>query len=228
MIKKIKYRQLPDYIKSDVLEADFLTAYTYESADSNVIIWIANRNLNRPIEIEYDGKSKKLMTIEQRKKNAPLSATTLVNDLNAELVKTYVFEPETNILREVYEVVDLSLMRSAGKDSEAYYSAFKRQPTDIIKSIWKEYQFPTIYAQWTHTQKVNYWTERLYRMRRQAGESGAHEDCAFDKTLAQQMKNIDSDIEKILPDCIMKLSQLEQVDHAALLAAFRARTGLLI
>lgn len=228
MIKKVKYRQLPDYIKSDVLESDFLTAYTYEKVDSNIIIRIANRNLNRPIEIEYDGRSKKLMTTEQRKQKAPLPATTLIEDLNAELIKTYVFEPETNILREVYEVVDLSLMRSAGKDSEAYYSAFKRQPTDIIKSIWKEYQFPTIYAQWTHIQKVNYWTERLYRMRRQAGESGAHEDSAFDKTLAQQMKSIDANIEIILPDCIMKLSQLEQVDHAALLAAFRARTGLLI
>lgn len=229
MIKDFEYEELPSYIKKDIPEEDFLAAYaTSEKSSSNIIVWAINRALNRQVEFEYNPSTNSTLSISERASRTPKPLTVQLDNKGFELRKSCFFEHETNTLHDQYTLIDSDRMQEVEIETETHYSPTKRELSEIADALIKKYKFPEQYAQWNHAQRVNYWTERLYRMRRQAGESGAHEDCAFDKTLAQQMKNIDSDIEKILPDCIMKLSQLEQVDHAALLAAFRARTGLLI
>lgn len=229
MTKDIKYSELPKFIKIDVCESDFLTAFQCENeGHPSLVVWAINHTLNKQTEIEFDLSRNQKISIEDRKIRAPKSSTMKLEDPRFELRTSYNFEEETNTLHRQHTLFDLQEMQEAGSESEPLYLTFNSDPKEIAKSLIKKYTFPIQYTQWNNEQRVNYWTERLYRMRRQAGESGAHEDCAFDKDLAREMESIDRDIKKILPDCIMKLSKLEQIDHADLLSAFRSRTGLMI
>ncbi len=229
MIREIKYGELPDFIKIDISENDFLASYQNENEGKpSLIVWTISRTLNRQIELEYDPSTNQKISIEERKARAPASSAKKLEDSRFELNESYFFEEGTNTLHKKYTLFDMQKMQEAGCEIEPYYPTSSTDPTDIAKSILKKYCFPTQYTQWNNEQRINYWTERLYRMRRQAGESGAHEDCAFDSALANEMLSIDSNIKNVLPDCIMKLAMLEQTDHANLLASFRNRTGILI
>lgn len=229
MIKDIKYDELPYFIKIEVCESDFLTAYQCQNeSNPSIVIWTIDRAINKQTEIEFDLTTKQKLCIEERKIRAPKPSTMKPEDPRFELRTSYYFEEETNTLHRQHTLFDLQEMQGTGSVSEPLYPTFESDPKETANSLLKKHNFPIQYTQWNNEQRVNYWTERLYRMRRQAGESGAHEDCAFDKTLAQEMESIDLDIKNILPDCIMKLSKLEQIDHADLLAAFRSRTGLMI
>lgn len=229
MPKKIKYKELPDFIKNDLSEDDYLVGFLVDDQNNaNIIVWTADRDLGRPIELEYNQPSKRKLSLDERKEHTPSSFIITTKDPNAEIRISHSFEDTTNILKEHYQIIDLDHMKEAGKQSEPYFSAFKRDPYEIAKSILRKNNFPKQYALWNRDQRINYWIERLYKMRRQAGESGSSEDIAFDKNLANEMLSIDPDIKSLLPECIMNLSQLEQVDHAELLSTFRKRTGLLI
>ena len=229
MYQKLKYRELPDQIAMNIADSDFLSAYQNSDAANPIyIVKIVNRKTGRPLEREFDWNTKLELSYDDRTAKLPSVSTIQIPDLNAQVNLSFYLEPDTNIARELYEVVDLSSMKIVGTDTEAHYSTYKRSPTEIARSILKKYNFPNEYASWNNSQRINYWTEQLYRMRRQTSESGAPEDCAFDNDLAKQMLAIDPEIKKILPDCLLKLSQMEQVDHAALLSNFRKLTGMMV
>ena len=137
------------------------------------------------------------ISLEERKENIPQSKIEFIDDQNVELRATYSFEDKTNILQEHYQIIDLDKMTEVGKHSEPYFSAFKGDPRIIVKSALRKHRFPSEYSQWSTDQKINHWVERLYKMRRQGGESGSNEDIAFDKTLADEMKSIDPEITKL-------------------------------
>lgn len=229
MATKIKYNELPMFIRDTIPEEDFLAGYlSTDKNDANIIVRIADHSSNRPAEEEYNPMKMRRLSLGERKENIPLPETKTIEDLNLEIRITYSFEDKTNILQQHYQVFELDQMTQVGKHTEPYFSAFKGDLVAIAKSALRKYRFPSEYSQWSPDQKIIYWVERLYKMRRQAGESGSDEDIAFDKTLANAMQSIDPEIKGLLPECIMKLAQLEQIDHAELLSSFRERTGLFI
>ena len=215
-------------IRQEVPEDDFLVGYlSSDVPDSNVIVRTLDPTLNRPIESEYNQLDRHKLSLTARVESAPSPETRKI-DLNVELRITYSFEDKTDILQAHYQVIDLDQMAELGKHTEPYFSAFKGDPLAIAKSVLRKHRFPSEYSQWSSEQKIIFWAERLYKMRRQAGESGSKEDIAFDKTLADEMQSIDPNIRSLLPKCIIRLAQMEMIDYAELLASFEERTGLFI
>ncbi|CAB3975996.1 MULTISPECIES: hypothetical protein [Burkholderia] len=54
-----------------------------------------------------------------------------------------------------------------------------RDPEDVVRDALLKAEFPRTYAGWIVTERIGYWVGVLYRQRRGAGESGAHEDAVF-------------------------------------------------
>ena len=82
------------------------------------------------------------------------------------------------------------------------------------------------YHSWTKQEKVNYWSEQLYRIRRHTGEDGADLDSVFNAQLVQHMTNIDSNILHILPEILTELAKMEMIALQQIFKAFSARTQI--
>ncbi|WP_206674551.1 hypothetical protein [Rheinheimera pleomorphica] len=86
--------------------------------------------------------------------------------------------------------------------------------------------FPMQYGGWTKQEKVNYWSEQLYRIRRHASEDGAPLDSVFNAKLIEHMTNIDANILNLLPEILIQLAKMEMTATAPIFAAFTARTQI--
>ena len=88
-------------------------------------------------------------------------------------------------------------------------------------------RFPERYRQeWSRSERVSHWVLWLHRGRRWAGEQGHDEDTAFTPDAWRHMRQIDPDIDQLLPEIIDELAQMWATDPIQLLAEFRQRTDM--
>jgi hypothetical protein len=70
----------------------------------------------------------------------------------------------------------------------------------------------------SNQEKAPYWSSRLYRQRRQIGESGGDENAIFDKSFLDKLLVQEPNILNIIPECLRHLANI--------IAEFKTRTGI--
>ena len=229
VVDTLAYSALPAAAVETVSEATFIKAYT-TSAPSRIIVWVKDLRTRRQRELEFDAELQRFLGRDERVQELPPPETFELTDMQLSVSRSFLLEDETDVLYERY-----AFMPPAADDHsespvamQIYYSKFKKSPRQLAQSALKKAAFPAKYARWTSAERANYWVGVLYRARRQAGESGAREDDAFDVDLRRAMLATDPAIEAILPECIASLARMEQVESSTLARVFSERTGLAV
>ncbi|WP_444995471.1 hypothetical protein [Aliikangiella sp. IMCC44359] len=220
----MQYDELPSMLKARVNTDNFLSAYSINDSD-RVIVWIVNNQLGKQEELEFSKSENKLLSVEEREAVMPIGKTVIISKLGVEVTTEYKLEEGTNVLYEVYKIHSIESKTIIGNASQIYFTPYKSSLEEIVKSTLDDYQFPLLYKEWDENEKINYWVDVLYRLRRQTGESGGHEDDVFDKSLLEQMKLVDPKIFNLLQNCLNRLAKIEQIDENALTRSFEAKTG---
>ncbi|WP_143169472.1 hypothetical protein [Vibrio quintilis] len=220
----MKYIDLPANLKSQIVEDKFLLAYQLIDSE-NIIIWVINDHVERRDELEFLPSENRFLSLNERKKRLLDSEEFSLSDMAVKVIVKYDFEPDTNVLYECFNMISENSGLKIAEESRAFYSAYKPDSKKLIVQKLEKLNFPVKYQTFSVDEKINYWVEKMYRFRHQVGESGCEEDDAFDANLVENMKKIDPDILDILPDCLEKLAQIEQVNHLKLTEAFEKRTG---
>ncbi|CAM4018875.1 hypothetical protein VA7868_04632 [Vibrio aerogenes CECT 7868] len=219
-----KYIDLPSNLKSQIAEDKFLLAYQLTDSE-NIVIWVINDHVERRDELEFLPSENRFLSLDERKKRLPESEELNLSDMAVKVIVKYDFEPDTNVLYEYFDITSENSGLKMAEESRNFYSAYKPDSKKFIVQKLEKLNFPLKYQTFSVDEKINYWVEKMYRFRRQVGESGCEENDAFDVTLIDNMKKIDPDISDILPDCLKKLAQIEQINAVELAEAFEKRTG---
>ncbi|MFC3032167.1 hypothetical protein ACFOEE_06520 [Pseudoalteromonas fenneropenaei] len=218
-MKNLQYNDLPETLKSKIKEEELLTAYSINNF-KKVLIWIVNEELGKQEELEYSSEHNALLSLEERQKDAPCERVVSIPEMGVEILIYYSFELNTNVMYENYQIRPIGSTDVLANSSQIYYSPYKNSPEEVAKGVLDEYKFANTYKSFDRDEKINYWVGILYRLRRQAVESGCEEDVIFDDKLLKKMKEVDQDIEIILHLCLEKLAALEQIDESKLKKAF--------
>lgn len=224
MINAIKYKDLPEDLRVNIAAEKFLSAYS--SLDSkNVVVWVANDDTGMQQELEYDFIKGRFLTRQERSMLLSSGKNVFLPKQGVNVLIEPMLEKDTNVLYEVYKVFFSDSDELLGDVYQRYYSLYGKTIDEIVNSLLSERGFPSLYDKWDEKKKVEYWVSILYRIRRQAGESGVCEDEAFEPSLIEKMREIDEGIDKILPICLKRLASIEQVDEMRLINSFENKTG---
>lgn len=223
-MKTMQYEELPSEIRTRVTPDNFLAAYTIDPA-KRIVVWAVNNQIEKQEELEYSIPENKILTTEERKIAIPPGKTAVLPELGVEVYIEYELEKDTNVLYEKYKIFSIENKTFIAEASQIYFSPYKSPLKEAVRSALNDYRFPQLYKNWSTSEKINYWVEALYRLRRQTGEFGAHEDDIFDKSLIEQMKYVDPEIADLIPDCLKRLANIEQIDESNLLKSFEIKTG---
>jgi hypothetical protein len=223
IVVTLNYSELPLVLSEQVEQADFLSGYS--TSDENILIWVINRASGKQKELEFFKLENRFLSREEREKKLPKPSKKILPKVGVEVLQYYSLEPETDVLYEKIDIFSLKTNEKVTQASQIYFISYKNTLEELVKAAIKKYEFPCIYASWDDEEKVNYWVEVLYRIRRQTGESGGKEDSVFDQELINNMFKVDAKISKIIPTCIKRLAAIEQQDEQKLFSAFLNRTG---
>ncbi|RDH42660.1 hypothetical protein [Zooshikella ganghwensis] len=220
----MKYEELPPTLQAIVKVDDFLSAYSISDSKS-VIVWVVNSDLGKQEELEFSTFENRLLSRKERESAMPTGETTIFSELGVEVLTDYKLEVATNVLYEMYKIFSVDSKKIIAEKSQIYFTPYKSTLKEIVINALDDYQFPKLYEGWDENEKINYWVEVLYRLRRQTGESGGHEDDIFNRSLIDQMMQVDSKVVNLLPTCLKRLANIEQLDEHSLTSAFEAKSG---
>ncbi|OXI36897.1 hypothetical protein CFB84_33465 [Burkholderia aenigmatica] len=225
--KCIDHTDLPPTVAAAIPAESYLTAYD-RSDTATLVIWVVDPSLNRQREREYSRATGAFLTVAERHALCPPNRTFAMPDGRVTVHVGYRFDPDTDVCSETYAAFDNATSALLVQSEQMCFSPAMSDPEDVVRDALRKTEFPRTYAGWIVPERIGYWVGVLYRQRRQAGESGTHEDAAFTAALAAQMKRVDPNIEWLLPSVLAELARMEMTDEHALRAAFSERTGIAI
>ncbi|MET1080477.1 MAG: hypothetical protein ABWY06_20900 [Pseudomonas sp.] len=221
----LNYAELPASLKATVGESDFLKAYNCPDSGS-VVAWIINRSLGRQQELEFSLSLSRLLSPLEREQALPEPVEVAVPGLDVSVIKTYRLDQCTDVRYETYTIYSKDLQAQIATCEQVYFLPALTDVADMVRQAVESATFPATYGGWTLPEQVNHWVYVFYRIRHQAGETGAHEDVIFSIKLIEKMKETDLNIEQILPFIIKGLATMESIDPVELTKSFNRRTGL--
>ncbi|GAU00881.1 hypothetical protein [Burkholderia stabilis] len=225
MLKRedIPYSALPSALAALIPEAIFLMAL--ENAESQtVIVWYSDAKIGRQHEVEFSPKSGRLLSRSEREARFPVERQIVLRDgIRVQMGNR--LEADTDVRYETHTAYDPVTSSKLAVGEQMFFMRFLGEPETVVRQAIEKTKFPNTYAGWSAIERTRYWVGVLYRARRQTGESGIHEDEAFQLALLKQMREMDPGIDGILPAVLAELSRMEMVSPDVMRAAFNQRTG---
>lgn len=225
--KRLRYEELPPQLKSLIKESAFIKAYDRAEAGS-IIAWTVNEVSKKQQEIEFSLGESRVLSAKERAQAFPPAEEISVPGLGFRVIKGYQLEQGTDVLYETYDVYSDDLQKKIVTCDQVYFSPMLADVADVVGPAVEAASLPASYSNWPMKEKVDFWVASLYRLRRQTGETGAHEDEIFSLSLINKMKTIDPNIYAILPLVLKGLATMESADPVELTNSFNRRTGLSI
>lgn len=224
-LEAITLAQLPGQLRQLLEEVTFLKAYSLPETQS-VIVWVKDLATGKQKELEYSHHDARLLTTEERAQRLPRAESRGVGPEEWMATVSYRLEELTAVRYEVFVVQWRGAGPVLGTAEQIFYSPFRRSWEDMVRGIVATQAFPQQYRSWSTEQRVNYWVGRLYRMRREAGESAGDENAAFNVRLLSEMRSLEPELDRLLPLIFASLAAMEQTDARGIAEAFSARTSL--
>ncbi|MDP5191719.1 hypothetical protein [Rheinheimera baltica] len=190
------------------------------------VIWIVNDQTKRQQELEFDEKAACFLSRDERASLLDAPFDVEYKDLNVKVKVSYLLEAETDVLHEELTVYGSLTGKPVISAKYVVFNAFKTDRKKEVAKLVEKASFPMQYSAWTQQEKVNYWSEQLYRIRRHAGEDGASLDSVFNAKLIEHMTSIDANILNLLPEILVELAKMEMTAANSIFAAFTARTQI--
>lgn len=190
------------------------------------IVWVVNDATKRQQELEFDVKAARFLNSSERATSIEAPFYVEYDDLNVKAKVSYALEIETDVLHEELTVYGSLTGKQVANGKYVVFNAFQTDRKKEVASLLKKAAFPMQYSAWTKQEKVNYWSEQLYRIRRHAGEDGASLDSVFNAKLLKHMTDIDANIIDLLPEILTELAKMEMTAASPIFAAFSARTQI--
>ncbi|MGS0892695.1 hypothetical protein ACVBGC_09125 [Burkholderia stagnalis] len=221
--EKMSYSALPSPLAALIPEAVFLKAF--EIAESQtIIVWYSDTKLGRQHEVEFSPRLGRLLSRDEREARFPAERWMVLCDG----IRVHVsnrLEADTEVRYETYTAYEPVTSSKLAVGEQMRYMPFLTEPETVVRQAIEKAKFPTMYAQWSATERIRYWAGTLYRARRQTGEAGVHEDDIFRPSLLEQMRAADPGIDGILAFILVELSRMEMASADVVRAAFNQRTG---
>ena len=190
------------------------------------VVWIVNDQTKRQQELEFDEKAARFLSRGERASSLDAPFDVEYKDLNVKVKVSYLLEAETDVLHEELTVYGSMTSKPVISAKYVVFNAFKTDRKKEVAKLVEKASFPMQYSGWTQQEKINYWSEQLYRIRRHAAEDGASLDGAFNAKLIEHMTNIDANILNLLPEILIELAKMEMTAVNPIFAAFTARTQI--
>ena len=190
------------------------------------VVWIVNDQTKRQQELEFDEKAARFLSRGERASSLDAPFDVEYKDLNVRVKVSYLLEADTDVLHEELTVYGSLTGKPVISANYVVFNAFKVDRKKEVAKLVEKASFPMQYSGWTQQEKINYWSEQLYRIRRHAGEDGAPLDSVFNAKLIDHMTNIDANILNLLPEILIELAKMEMTAANPIFAAFTATTQI--
>ena len=223
--KRVSAEALPEAMKTSLSDKKVLKCF-FIPGSQHYIAWIVNESTKRQQELEFDTKTMHFLNRAKRAESLEKPFYLEFQDLNVKVKVSYALEPETDVLHEELTVYSSFTGEPVANEKYVVFNAFKTDRKTEVANLLEKAAFPMQYSSWTKQEKIDYWSEYLYRIRRHAGEDGASLDSVFNTKLLQHMTEIDSNIIDLLPKILSELAKMEMTAATPIFAAFCARTKI--
>lgn len=223
--QRVSAETLPDALTQALSGRKVLKCF-YAAASQRYIVWIINDTSKRQQELEYDAKAAAFLSRNERTALLDSPFKIEYQDLAVTVEVSYELEADTDVLHEQLEVYSVATGKKIGSGRYVVFNPFKADRKKEVAKLVAKAAFPAQYHSGTRQDKVNYWSELLYRLRHQAGEDGAAPDSVFTAQLLKHMTEVDADIVNLLPAILNELAAMEMIAAGPLFSAFTARTQI--
>jgi hypothetical protein len=220
---EIPYSQFPRPLAESVPESGLLWACANPDMGT-IVVWTST---NRRREREFSVAEGRFLTRAERERALPSKREFSVPDLRVRVVQDACLLPASDIRYERYLAYDAGRDLLITECGQEFFDAVHQDPEKVVADAVRQARFPERYRlEWSRSERVSHWALWLHRGRRWAGEDGHDEDTAFTPAAWQHMREIDPDIEDLLPEIIDEVAQLWTTDPVQMLAEFRRRAGV--
>lgn len=223
--QRVSVETLPEALTKALQGSKVLKCF-YASDNQRYIVWVLNDASKRQQELEYDVQAASFLSRSDRDALLDSPFNIEYPDLNVNVEVSYALEADTDVLHE--ELVVYSVVSGKPITSGRYvvFNPFKMDRKKEVAKLVEKAAFPDKYHSWSRQEKVNYWSELLYRLRHQAGEDNASPDSVFTGHLIKHMTELDASIINLLPAILNELAKMEMIAAGSLFTAFTARTQI--
>ena len=218
--EKLPLKVLAQYSKEQILDA------YYNNRTGQCIVWVINPATKRQLEVEFDVKNDRFVDRTERQARLPLVENISYPQLGVSAAVEQYLDEDTDALCESLHIYPIGSSEEIANCSYMLFSGISQDRAKHVEQALKKASFPAMYISWSQQQQVNYWAEVLYRIRRQAGEDGSHEDNVFSSELIEQFKKIEPNIIGLLPAVLSELAKMEMTAADPIFAAFTAKTQI--
>lgn len=223
--QRVSADSLPDSLTKALLNQKVLKCF-FSPEQQRYVVWIVNDQTKRQQELEFDEKAARFLSRGERVSSLDAPFDVEYKDLNVKVKVSYLLEADTDVLHEELTVYGSLTGKPVISAKYVVFNSFKTDRKKEVAKLVEKASFPMQYSVWTKQDKVNYWSEQLYRIRRHAGEDGASLDSVFNAKLIEHMTNIDANILNLLPEILIELAKMETTAANPIFAAFTARTQI--
>lgn len=221
---KVAYSALPAGVSAVIPEAAFHKAY--DNPDTNtIVVWYLDSKLGKQRELEFSRQLSRPLTRTERESAFPAEREMVLPDDGVKIRIGNRLDPDTDVRYETYVALDPVTSAAIAASEQLFYAPVVLEPAAVIRPAIETATFPAQYAAWPASDRIRHWVGVLYRLRRQAGESGGREEGAFGPDLLAEMRAVDADVDAILGAVLAELARMEMTTPDAMRAAFNRRTG---
>lgn len=220
-------KNLPNLLRRALMGRKILLGW-HTADGERVILWLLDQAVGNSVEVEWSEERGRLLTKLERCEVLAKPERFDLESLGISALRSEYIDDKNHRLSENFLVTSLTNEFAEFSCTQAIYSPARLKLSELLEQHVRVARFPSIYAQWRKDEKVTYWTHYLYRGRRQCGEDGQDEDVAFGPDVVAHMKDIDHEIEQLLPDIVQRLAMMDALDPRELAERFSKRTGYLV
>ncbi|MEK6346979.1 MAG: hypothetical protein V4764_05840 [Burkholderia sp.] len=221
---RLTYSALPTALRSAIPEALFLKALEHAEAQT-LIVWQIDPALDTQREIEFSPRLARPLSRAEREAQFPAPRDVVLQDEGVRVRIDNWLAPDTDVRYETYAVFDPDTSVKLAECQQLVFLPTMQQPAEVVRAALERVRFPARYAAWAPEERIRYWVGRLYRIRRQVGESGLDEAAAFGPDLLAQMRAVDPAIDGLLGAVLTEPARMEGMRADSMLTAFNQRSG---
>jgi hypothetical protein len=220
---EIPYDRLPRPITESITEASLLWACANPEADT-VVLWTGT---DRRREREFSPADGSFLTRSERERALPARREFVLSEQGIRVVQENSLLPDSDIRYERYVAYDSWRDSVITECGQKFFGPVYQDPEAVVADAVRGATFPERYrTEWSRSERISHWALWLNRVRRWAGEDGHDEDTAFTPDVWRRMREVDPDVEELLPEIIDELAKLWMTDPARMLSDFRRRAGV--
>ena len=220
---EISYDQLPRPLTESVTGSSLLWACANPESGT-VVVWVRT---DRRRELEFSIADARFLTRTERARALPPGREFSLPDQRCRVVQDACLLPDTDVRYERYVAYDAQLAHVIAECGQNFFGPVYQDPEVMVVDAVRAASFAERYRrEWSPSERVSHWVLWLHRRRRWAGEDGHDEDAGFTPDAWRYMREVDPNIEQLLPEIIDELAEVWTTDPVRMHAEFRRRTGM--